>query len=150
MQMPTGREPILRFKPKRLPASLLPASGVCWPLEKTGASRTPEGFSGERSAGARAAGPSVAQRLTLGVSFLERVAGVHEAGGRVVFALELQVQLGGLAESVSGSWNRRVSSALAGLHLPDTAQTLPWGGGSPENAEGPPGAGGVGGETGLG
>jgi len=39
----------------------------------------------------------------LGVSFLERVAGVHKAGGRVVFALELQVQLGCLAESVSGS-----------------------------------------------
>ena len=56
----------------------------------------------EGSAGAR-----VHQALTLGVGFLERVAGVHEAGGCVVLALQLQVQLGRLAESASGSWNRR-------------------------------------------
>lgn len=69
--------------------------------ERTGASRKPEDFCGECSAGRRDP-----RTLTLGVSFLERVAGVHKAGGRVVFALELQVQLGCLAESVSGSWNR--------------------------------------------
>ena len=49
----------------------------------------------------------VHQALTLGVGFLERVAGIHEAGGCVVLALQLQVQLGRLAESASGSWNTR-------------------------------------------
>lgn len=39
----------------------------------------------------------------LGVSFLECVAGVHKAGGCVVLALELQVQLRSLAERVSSS-----------------------------------------------
>lgn len=52
-------------------------------------------------------GPRDPQRLTLGVGLLECVAGIHKAGGRIVFALELQVQLGCLAESISGSWNRR-------------------------------------------
>lgn len=42
----------------------------------------------------------------MGVSLLERVACVHKAGGCVVLALELQVQLGCLAESISGSCNR--------------------------------------------
>lgn len=85
MQMPTGREPTVWFE-----------------RPGAGASRAPEDLSGER-----AASPGAARRLTLGVSLLECVAGVHEAGGRVMFALELQVQLGRLAESVSGSWNRK-------------------------------------------
>lgn len=44
--------------------------------------------------------------LTLGVGFLESVACVHEAGGCVMLALQLQVQLGSLAESIPSSWNR--------------------------------------------
>lgn len=42
MQMPTGREPILKFERKCLPASLW---RVRRPLEETGASRKPEDFS---------------------------------------------------------------------------------------------------------
>ena len=51
--------------------------------------------------------PGSTEALTLGVGLLERVAGVHEAGGCVVLALQLQVQLGRLTEGASGSWNRR-------------------------------------------
>lgn len=98
--MPTGREPVLKLKRKRLPASLSPV----------GHSRKPEPSGNLRTSlqstqlAPWAAGPSSPQALlTLGVSFLECVAGVHKAGGRVVLALELQVQLGRLAESVSGS-----------------------------------------------
>lgn len=48
-------------------------------------------------------GIGCSQILTLGVSFLEGIAGVHEAGGCIVLALELQVQLGSLAESAPSS-----------------------------------------------
>jgi hypothetical protein len=47
------------------------------------------------------------EALTLRVGFLEGVAGIHKAGGCIVLTLELEVQLGGLAESVPGSWNTR-------------------------------------------
>lgn len=98
----TGREPVLKLKREGLPAS----------LSRVGRWRKrspwkPEDFSTERSAGAWAASPGGPQALTLGVSFLERVAGVHKAGGGVVLVLELQMQLGCLAEGVSGSCNRK-------------------------------------------
>lgn len=80
---------------------------ACWPLEKTRALREPEHFSGECSLVLWAASPSGPQALTLGVGFLERVAGIHKAGSRIMLVLELQVQLGCLAESVSGTWNRK-------------------------------------------
>lgn len=47
------------------------------------------------------------EALTLGVGFLEGVASVHKAGGRVMLALELQVQPGGLAEGAPSSCNRQ-------------------------------------------
>lgn len=66
--------------------------------------------------------------LTLGVSFLECVAGVHKAGGCVVLALELQVQLRSLAERVSSSWNRREgwSRPQWGSTLYEATEALPW------------------------
>lgn len=88
--MPTGREPIPKLKHDS------PCQPV-GPWRKAEPPRKP-----------RASLDSAPQALTLGVGFLEGVAGVHKAGGRVVLALELQVQLGCLAEGVSGSWKRRV------------------------------------------
>lgn len=107
MQMPTGREPILKLKHDSLPASLSPVG----PLEKTRAPEETQDCTGQCSVGALGSWPqrpSGPHALTLGVGFLEGVAGVHKAGGRVMLALELQVQLGCLAEGVSGSWKRRV------------------------------------------
>ena len=85
---PGGREPILELKCKH---------GLVW------RGRKPEAFSGGGLSGCL----GFAEALTLRVGFLERIAGVHEAGGRIVLALQLQVQLGRLAEGTSGSWNRR-------------------------------------------
>lgn len=62
---------------------------------------------GKRQGGTETRGWGVPEAaLTLGVGFLEGVASVHKAGGCVMFALELQMQLGGLAEGAPGSCNR--------------------------------------------
>lgn len=49
------------------------------------------------------------------ISFLEGVARVHEVGGGVVLALQLQVELGRLAKGVPRGWKgeRRSSGAAA-------------------------------------
>lgn len=52
--------------------------------------------------------------LTLGISFLEGITSVHKAGGCVMLALELQVQLGSLAESVPSSWKRQEQPSFSG------------------------------------
>jgi hypothetical protein len=42
--------------------------------------------------------------LTVGVRLFEGVSCIDEAGGRVVFVLELHVDPGGLAERITSSW----------------------------------------------
>lgn len=100
MQMPTGREPILKFERQVSPCQ--PVARAAAPGRNRSLTET-----GGLLCKSAQTGPGAPPRLTLGVSFLERIAGIHKAGGRIVFALELQVQLGCLAERASGSWNRK-------------------------------------------
>lgn len=50
--------------------------------------------------------------LTLRIRFFVGIPGIHEAGGGVVLALELHVQLGRLAEGISCRWKRRNSDPV--------------------------------------
>lgn len=50
------------------------------------------------------------------VSFLEGIAGVHEVGGCVVLALQLQVELRRLAKGIPCGWKRREEAQERGLN----------------------------------
>jgi len=84
-----------------------------------------------------AGGEETTGTLTLRIGFLEGVAGVHEVGGRVVLALQLQVEPRRLAEGVPCGCGGRGGARRRGKRRDGAGYPAPNRAGAGERSVGP-------------